>query len=106
MIDISLAWSVSDAYDVPKLSQQTSLAFGAIISGARTSMVSKREKGWPVFGGSCYHIDVDLFRTTLCYLGPAQFVTTILKQLLKAALTPNGLRAGIQKKKCLYGYSS
>ncbi|KAF9181941.1 mediator complex subunit [Haplosporangium sp. Z 11] len=86
-------WSVSDAYDVPKLSQQTSLAFGAIISGARTSMVNKREKGWPVFGGSCYHIDVDLFRTTLCYLGPAQFVTTILKQLLKAALTPNGFRA-------------
>ncbi|KAI8599783.1 mediator complex subunit Med5-domain-containing protein [Dissophora ornata] len=86
-------WSVSDAYDVPKLAQQTSMAFEAIVSGGRTSLMSKREKGWPVFGGSCYHIDVDLFRSTLSYLGPAQFVTTILKQLLKAALTPNGQRA-------------
>ncbi|KAG0211354.1 mediator complex subunit [Mortierella sp. GBA30] len=85
-------WSISE-YDVPKLAQQTSLAFEAIISGGRTPLVMKREKGWPVFGGSCYHIDVDLFRTTLCYLGPAQFVTTILKQILKAALTPNGRRA-------------
>ncbi|KAF9955248.1 hypothetical protein BGZ72_003905 [Mortierella alpina] len=85
-------WSVSE-YEVSKLAQQTSLSFLSIISGGRTPLVVKREKGWPVFGGSCYHIDVDLFRTTLCYLGPAQFVTTILKQLLKAALTPNGRRA-------------
>jgi hypothetical protein len=54
----------------------------------------KREKGWPVFGGSTYHMDVDLFRATLCYMGPAQFVTNILKRLLKAAMTPNGRRAG------------
>ncbi|KAG0311540.1 mediator complex subunit [Linnemannia gamsii] len=53
----------------------------------------KREKGWPVFGGSTYHMDVDLFRATLCYMGPAQFVTNILKRLLKAAMTPNGRRA-------------
>ncbi|KAG0299876.1 mediator complex subunit [Dissophora globulifera] len=86
-------WSVSDVYDVPKLAQQTSLAFEAIVSGGRTSLIAKREKGWPAFGGSCYHVDVDLFRTTLSYLGPAQFATTILKQLLKAALTPNGRRA-------------
>ncbi|KAF9986115.1 mediator complex subunit [Mortierella antarctica] len=85
-------WSVSE-YEVSKLAQQTSLSFLSIISGGRTPFVAKREKGWPVFGGSCYHIDVDLYRTTLCYLGPAQFVTTILKQLLKAALTPNGRRA-------------
>ncbi|KAF9956377.1 hypothetical protein BGZ70_009921 [Mortierella alpina] len=85
-------WSVSE-YEVSKLAQQTSLSFLSIISGGRTPLVAKREKGWPIFGGSCYHIDVDLFRTTLCYLGPAQFVTTILKQLLKAALTPNGRRA-------------
>ncbi|KAG0365451.1 mediator complex subunit [Gamsiella multidivaricata] len=87
-------WSVSEAYDVPKLAQQTSLAYEAIVSGGRTSLIARREKGWHVFGGSCYHIDVDLFRTTLCYLGPAQFVTTILKQLLKAARTPHGRRAG------------
>ncbi|KAI1298575.1 mediator complex subunit [Mortierella claussenii] len=87
------AWSVADAYDVPKLAQQTSIAFASIVSGGRTSLVTRREKGWPVFGGSCYHIDVDLFRTTVCHLGPAQFVTNILKQLLKAALTPNGWRA-------------
>ncbi|KAF9993518.1 mediator complex subunit [Entomortierella chlamydospora] len=35
----------------------------------------------------------NLFRSTLCFLGPSQFVTTILKQLLKAALTSNGWRA-------------
>ncbi|KAF9162242.1 mediator complex subunit [Mortierella sp. AD010] len=87
------SWSASDTYDVSKLAQQTSQAFEAIVSGGRASLVSKREKSWPVFGGSCYHIDVDLFRSTLCFLGPSQFVTTILKQLLKAALTSNGWRA-------------
>ncbi|KAF9963087.1 mediator complex subunit [Modicella reniformis] len=86
-------WSASDAYDVSKLEQQTSLAFEAIVLGGRTTLIAKREKAWPAFGGSCYHIDVDLFRTTLCYLGPAQFVTIILKRLLKVALTPNGRRA-------------
>ncbi|ORZ13369.1 mediator complex subunit Med5-domain-containing protein [Lobosporangium transversale] len=86
-------WSVSGTYDVPKLAQQTSLAFEAIALGGRTSIVTRKEKGWPVFGESCYHIDVDLFRATLCHLGPAQFATTILKQLLKTAMTPNGKRA-------------
>ncbi|KAG0245783.1 mediator complex subunit [Mortierella sp. GBA43] len=86
-------WSTSDAYDVPKLAQQTSQAFEVIVSGGRTSLITKKEKAWPTYSGSCYHIDVDLFRTTLCYLGPAQFMTIILKQLLKVALTPNGRRA-------------
>ncbi|KAF9090189.1 mediator complex subunit [Mortierella sp. AD031] len=87
------SWKISEAYDVPKLSQQTELAFDAITSGGRTPLVMKREKGWPSFGGSSYHMDVDLFRAALCYIGPAQFVTRILKRLLKAALTPNGRRA-------------
>ncbi|KAF9087845.1 mediator complex subunit [Mortierella sp. GBA35] len=87
------SWKISEAYDVPKLSQQTELAFDAITSGGRTPLVMKREKGWPIFGGSSYHMDVDLFRAALCYIGPAQFVTRILKRLLKAALTPNGRRA-------------
>ncbi|KAF9198946.1 mediator complex subunit [Haplosporangium sp. Z 27] len=64
-------WSVSDTYDVPKLAQQTSLAFEAIVSGGRTSLVLKREKSWPIFSGPSHHIDVDLFRSTLCYLGPS-----------------------------------
>lgn len=89
-----VAWKISEAYDVPKLAQQTVFAYDAIISGGRTPLVMKREKGWPVFGGSSYHLDVDLFRATLCYVGPAQFVTNILKRFLKAALTPNGRRAG------------
>lgn len=79
---------------MPKLAQQTVFAYDAIISGGRTPLVMKREKGWPIFGGSTYHMDVDLFRATLCYVGPAQFVTNILKRLLKAAMTPNGRRAG------------
>ncbi|KAF9330528.1 mediator complex subunit [Linnemannia elongata] len=87
------SWKISEAYDVPKLAQQTVFAYDAIISGGRTPLVMKREKGWPVFGGSSYHLDVDLFRATLCYVGPAQFVTNILKRFLKAALTPNGRRA-------------
>ncbi|KAF9926017.1 mediator complex subunit [Linnemannia zychae] len=87
------SWKVSEAYDVQKLAQQTTLAFDAIISGGRTPLVMKREKGQPIFGGSCYHMDVDLFRTTLCYIGPSQFVANILKSLLTAALTPNGRRA-------------
>ncbi|KAG0289617.1 mediator complex subunit [Linnemannia gamsii] len=87
------SWKISEAYDVPKLAQQTVFAFDAIISGGRTPLVTKREKGWPIFGGSTYHMDVDLFRATLCYVGPAQFVTNILKRLLKAAMTPNGRRA-------------
>ncbi|KAF9436448.1 mediator complex subunit [Entomortierella beljakovae] len=87
------SWSVSESYDVIKLSQQTSLAFESIVSGGRTSLVLKKEKGWPIFGGTCYHIDVDLFRSMLSYLGPDQYVSTILKQLLEAALTQNGWRA-------------
>ncbi|KAG0275256.1 mediator complex subunit [Linnemannia exigua] len=87
------SWKISEAYDVPKLAQQTSFAYDAIISGGRTPLIMKREKGWPILGGSSYHIDVDLFRATLCYIGPAQFVTNILKRFLKAALTPNGRRA-------------
>ncbi|KAK3847103.1 MAG: mediator complex subunit Med5-domain-containing protein [Linnemannia gamsii] len=87
------SWKISDAYDVPKLAQQTMFAYDAIISGGRTPLVMKREKGWPILGGSSYHMDVDLFRATLCYIGPAQFVTNILKRFLKAALTPNGRRA-------------
>ncbi|KAG0375112.1 mediator complex subunit [Mortierella sp. AD032] len=87
------SWKISDAYDVPKLAQQTMFEYDAIISGGRTPLVMKREKGWPILGGSSYHMDVDLFRATLCYIGPAQFVTNILKRFLKAALTPNGRRA-------------
>ncbi|KAF9905881.1 mediator complex subunit [Linnemannia zychae] len=87
------SWKISEAYDVPKLAQQSVFAYDAIISGGRTPLVTKREKGWPIFGGSGYHMDVDLFRATLCYIGPAQFVTNILKRFLKAALTPNGRRA-------------
>lgn len=57
--------------------------------------MARRERGLPVFGGSNYHIDVNLFRATLTYLGPSQFVANILGQLLAAAQTPkNGQRAG------------
>lgn len=100
-----VAWKISEAYDVPKLAQQTVFAYDAIISGGRTPLVMKREKGWPVFGGSSYHIDADLFRATLCYVGPAQFVTNILKRFLKAALTPNGRRAGTSMSSSLEFYS-
>ncbi|KAF9979047.1 mediator complex subunit [Actinomortierella ambigua] len=87
------SWSVSDPYEIPKLQQQATFAVEAIVEGGRTNLVKRREKGWPVFGNTNYHIDVDLFRTTLSYVGPAQFITTILKKVLKAALTRNGERA-------------
>ncbi|KAF9164062.1 mediator complex subunit [Actinomortierella ambigua] len=87
------SWSVSDPYEIPKLQQQATFAVEAIVEGGRTNLVKRREKGWPVFGNTSYHIDVDLFRTMLSYVGPAQFITTILKKVLKAALTPNGERA-------------
>ncbi|KAF9313689.1 mediator complex subunit [Podila horticola] len=86
-------WSNLEPYEINKLAQQTSLSFSSIVSGGRSSLVARREKGLPAFGGSNYHIDVDLFRATLTYLGPAQFVTNILEQLLAAAQTPNGQRA-------------
>ncbi|KAG0020752.1 mediator complex subunit [Podila clonocystis] len=87
-------WSNVEPYEVNKLAQQSSLSFSSIVSGGRSSLVARQEKGLPVFGGSNYHIDVDLFRATLTYLGPAQFVANILEQLLAAAQTPkNGKRA-------------
>ncbi|GJJ73171.1 mediator of RNA polymerase II transcription subunit 5 [Entomortierella parvispora] len=87
------SWSTSEPYDVSKLAMQTASSFESIITGGRTSIVTTREKGWPVFGKTSFHIDIDLFRATLCYLGPSQFLTAILKQVLKAGLTANGRRA-------------
>ncbi|KAG0052636.1 mediator complex subunit [Gryganskiella cystojenkinii] len=87
------SWSVTEPYDISKLALQTATAFESIITGGRTSLVTTRDKGWPVFGKSPFHIDIDLFRATLCYLGPSQFVTTIMKQIIRASLTSNGRRA-------------
>ncbi|KAG0086838.1 mediator complex subunit [Podila epicladia] len=87
-------WSNLEPYEVNKLAQQSSLSFNSIVAGGRSSLVARRERGLPIFGGSNYHIDIDLFRATLTYLGPSQFVATILGQLLAAAQTPkNGQRA-------------
>lgn len=86
-------WSNLEPYEVNKLAQQSSLSFSSIVSGGRSMLVARRERGLSVFGGSNYHIDVDLFRATLTFLGPAQFVANILEQLLAAAQTPHGQRA-------------
>ncbi|KAG0331221.1 mediator complex subunit [Podila humilis] len=102
-------WSSSESYEVNKLGQQTCQSFGSIIAGGRSSFVTRRlEKAnininsnnslpAPALMGSfnnSYHIDVDLIRASLTYLGPSQFVANIIEQLTAAANTPHGHRAG------------
>ncbi|KAF9427000.1 mediator complex subunit [Podila epigama] len=91
-------WSNCEPYEISKLAQQFSQSFSSIVSGGRSSLVAKREKGLSISGGSCYHVDIDLYRVSLTYNGPAQFVAFILEQVMEAGLTPQGKRAAVPGK--------